>query len=170
MRQNRLLTAVLGGAALGALMLAGCAPKQKPRGPTPFDLTVVEDCYTVDLFTTVEVEEPGEVPDDWKGYSGRWGGAAWDGKWCHDLFVLSIASNGEVEVMELHAPYEQWGKQATAFRRKGFITDDGRLHLRYSGVDIEYWLENGRLHGLRREGEGELRIALTRTVNSRFGS
>lgn len=166
MRQFRILAAL----AAGVAALAACAPKQTKRGPTPFDKTVVADCYTVDLFTEAPISEPTDVPDEWKGYSGVWGAAAWDGKWCHDLHVLDIAANGEVEVMELHAPFEQWGKQATAFRRKAFIGKDGRLRLRYGGIDIEYWLENGRLHGLRKEGGGELRIALTRNGNKAFGS
>ncbi|MEM7525116.1 MAG: hypothetical protein AAF360_15445 [Pseudomonadota bacterium] len=163
MSTTRFLT--IAGCALGALALVACQPKPTAKGPTAFDKTVVADCYTVDLFTIAEVQEPeGDVPGDWRGYSGKWGGAAWEGKWCHDLHVLSIGADGEVEVMELHAPYEQWGKQATAFRRKGFINDEGRLRLRYSGVDIEYWLVNGRLHGVRTEGGGEMRIALTPKV------
>ncbi|MEO0359995.1 MAG: hypothetical protein AAF322_02755 [Pseudomonadota bacterium] len=168
MTQIRWRSVAICGAAAAGLLVAGCASKPEPKGPTPFDKTVVADCYTVDLFTKTDVVEPTDVPDEWRGFSGRWGGAAWDGKWCHDLHVLSIDETGEVEVMELHAPYEQWGKTATAFRRKAYISKDGRLRLRYAGVDIEYWLEDGRLHGLRREGSSQLRIALSRGVNKRF--
>lgn len=154
-----------------AAISAACAPKLKKTGPTPYDKTVVKDCYTVDLFTVANIEEPGDgVPSDWAQYSGEWGKAAWDGKWCHDLLVTKIHEDGAVEVMELHAPYEPWGKQATAFRRKGRITSEGRLRITYTGVSIEYWIENGRLYGLRREGGGEMRIALSPGKNARFGA
>ncbi|MFN3259777.1 MAG: hypothetical protein ACE37J_04375 [Pikeienuella sp.] len=156
-------------AALG-LALTGCAPKrQEAAGPTPYDRTVVNDCYTVDLFTVAKVETPGpDVPAEWAGFSGKWGSAAWDGKWCHDLHILKIAASGEVDLMDLHAPYEPWAKPATAFRRKGFITKEGRLRVSYGAVIAEYWLENGRLYGLRKEGSGELRIAMLPRVNSRL--
>lgn len=158
MRISRVQTAV---AVAAVALIAACAPPQKRAGPTPYDKTVKADCYTVDLFTVANVETPAGVPSEWQGYSGKWGGGAWEGKWCHDLHVLKIDPDGSVEVMELHAPYEDWGKQATAFRRKGRITDEGRLRLIYSGVAVEYWLNNGRLYGVREEGGGKMRIALT---------
>ena len=156
---------------LSTALIVGCAPKRAAKGPTPFDKTVVQDCYTVELFTVAEIEPPGaDVPAEWAAFSGKWGKAAWDGKWCHDLHVLTIAADGSVVAMELHAPYEPWGKPATAFRRTGRIGDDGRLRIRYSGVVVEYWVENGRLYGLRKEGGGVLRIALQPGTNSGFGS
>ncbi len=161
-----------GAAALaGAMAAAGCSSTQKTTavGPTPYDRTVVEDCYTVDLFTVAKVETPGkDVPSEWAGFSGKWGSAAWDGKWCHDLYVLKIAPTGEAEVMDLHAPYDPWNKPATAFRRKAFFTKDNRLRVSYGAVIVEYWLENGRLYGLRKEGSGELRIAMLPRVNSKL--
>lgn len=152
------------------LALTACSSEKKvASGPTPYDKTVVNDCYTVDLFTVAKVEEPdANVPSAWAAYSGKWGSAAWDGKWCHDLYVLKIAASGEVEVMDLHAPYEPWAKPATAFRRKGWISKDGRLRVSHGRVVSEYWLENGRLYGLRKEGNGELRIAMLPRVNSRL--
>lgn len=154
-----------------AVLAASCTPGPKKSGPTPFDKTVVQDCYTVDLFTVANIEEPdANVPSDWAKYSGEWGKAAWDGKWCHDLLVTKIHEDGAVDVLELHAPYEPWGKPATAFRRKGRITKDGRLRISYSGVSVEYWIENGRLYGLRREGGGEMRIALSPGKNAGLGA
>lgn len=154
-----------------AVLATACAPKREARGPTPFDKTVVADCYTVELFTVADIEPPGsDVPVEWAAYSGKWGKAGWDGKWCHDLHVLSIDAAGNVVVMELHAPYEPWGRQATAFKRTGKIGQDGRLRVSYSGVLNEYWVQNGRLYGLRKEGGGALRIALSRGTNSGLGS
>ena len=102
--------------------------------------------------------------------SGKWGKAAWGGKGCHDLHVTKILADGSVEVMELHAPYEPWGRHATAFRRQGRITKEGRLRLVYSGVSVEYWVQNGRLYGLRSEGGGQMRIAIQPGTNSGLGS
>lgn len=161
-------TALVGG--LAALALAACSSgEKKAAGPTPYDRTVVEDCYTVDLFTVAPIEQPEEdVPAEWAAFSGKWGSAAWDGKWCHDLHVLNIASNGDVEVMDMHAPYEPWRKPATAFRRKGRISKDGRLRVSHSGVIKEYWVKDGRLYGLRKEGNGQLRISMLPRVNTKF--
>ena len=169
MRFNLLGAVALSAAA--AALAVGCAPKRTATGPTPYDRTVVADCYTVELFTVADIEPPGaDVPAEWAAYSGIWGKAAWEGKWCHDLHVMKIEADGSVEVMELHAPYEPWGKPATAFRRQGRITDEGRLRIRYSGVVVEYWVQNGRLYGLRKEGGGSMRIALQPGSNSGLGS
>ncbi|MEM7546336.1 MAG: hypothetical protein AAF367_12430 [Pseudomonadota bacterium] len=158
-----------GLAALVVVGLAACTPTVKKAGPTPYDKTVVDDCYTVDLFTVAQIQEPeADVPSEWARYSGKWGSAAWEGKWCHDLYVLKIEPTGAVEVMSLHAPYEPWGKTATAFRRKGVITKDGRLRVPFRGGLMEYWVKNGKLYGDRKEGNGVLRIAMLPRVNAKF--
>lgn len=163
-----------GAAALAGVvtiaLLASCSQKKtSPPAPTAFERTTVEDCYTVDLFDEPKVEKPGSnIPAEWAAFSGRWGSAAWDGKWCHDLHVLKIAADGEVDVMDLHAPYDPWGKPATAFRRKGKISSDGRLRVTRSGVLREYWVQNGKLYGVRKEGTAELRIAMLPRVNRKF--
>lgn len=148
-------------AAIGAALTA-CAPKPKPSGPTPFDRTVKADCYTVDMFTSTAPEPLGsDVPTEWHGFLGSWGGAAWAGQWCHDLHIIAVRSTGEVEMIEAHAPFPERGIEATAFRRIGRIDGDGRLRIRYKDVQVEYWMEKGRLHGLRKDGGGQMRIALT---------
>ncbi len=147
-----------------ALAAAGCASeKPAPRATTAFAETVDPSCYTVDLFTPPNFVEPnGEVPDGWRGFTGRWGGGAWAGEWCHDLYVLEVQPDGLVRLIETHAPYEAWGKPATAFRRTARIGDDGRLRLAYGRVQIEYWIEDGRLLGLREEDGRRQRIMMTR--------
>lgn len=164
-------TRAIAAIALAALALTACAPKTVKKGPTPYDATVVADCYTVELFTVAKIETPSaEVPAAWAAYSGKWGKAAWEGKWCHDLHVTKINADGTVEVMSLHAPYEPWGKPATAFRRKAYMTKDNHLRVLYSGVEIDYWIENGRLYGLRKEGGGQMRIALSPGANPGLGT
>lgn len=168
----RIGTVKAGLASLLIVALASsCAEKIEPKGPTPYDLTMVKDCYTVELFTVAEVQEPkAEVPPEWNRFLGVWGKAAWEGKWCHDLHVLNIEEDGTVEIMELHAPYEPWGKPATAFRRKGRMTKENHLRVLYSGVEVEYWIENGRLYGERSEGGGRMRIALSPGANPGLGT
>lgn len=160
--------AAIGG--LSAVVLVACtSSKDVETGSSAYDKTVVKDCYTVDLFTEAPIEAPAsDVPAEWAAFSGAWGSAAWDGKWCHDLHVMKIESDGDVEVMDLHAPYEPWAKPATAFRRKGRISKDGHLRVRHTGVVKEYWVRDGRLYGLRKEGNGELRIEMLPRVNKRF--
>lgn len=150
--------------ALGAI--AACAPqgpKQAP-GPTAFDRTVDKSCYTVEIDSPAKIREPAAtVPKSLSAFSGRWGGGAWGGKWCHDLHVLSVEPNGEAVVIEAHAPYEPWGKNATAFKRKAVVSPDGRMRMIYKGVVIEYWVaDDGSLHGLRKEGDAEHKIKLSR--------
>lgn len=163
--------AALVAASFAIMTVAGCSFGEKKRasGPTPFDKTMVDDCYTVDLFSPAKIEKPGkDVPAEWRKFSGKWGSAAWDGKWCHDLYVMKINPDGSVNVMDLHAPYEPWGKPATAFRRKAWFSKDGRLHVAHGSVKAEYWIKDGRLYGLRKEGSGALRIAMQPRVNKRL--
>lgn len=152
---------ILGVAALG-VAVTGCAPKRAATGPTPYDKTVDAGCYTVDLFTPAAVATPtDDVPTEWRGYLGKWGGGAWEGKWCHDLYVLSITPDGKVDVISAHAPFPEWGREATAFRRQGLISKDGRLTIRFKDVVVEYRLENGRLLGDRKQGNAMMRIKLS---------
>lgn len=152
---------IMAFAALG-VALAGCAPKRVATGPKLYDRTVDAGCYTVDLFTPSNVTTPtSDVPAEWHGYLGKWGGGAWEGKWCHDLYVLSINPDGKVDVISAHAPFPEWGREATAFRRQGLIGKDGRMTLRFKDVVIEYRLQNGSLLGDRVQNKAKMRIKLS---------
>ena len=152
------------------LALAACSSSDRSSSTVataaavdPYMMTRDDSCYTVDLFTPARIKVPGrEVPEEWRGFSGRWGGGAWEGEWCHDLYVLEIKPDGTVHVIDTHAPLPEWGKLATAFRRTGRIDDDGRLRLSYGHVDVEYWLQEGKLLGHRDEGRGLWEIAMVR--------
>lgn len=160
--------AVLAG--LLASLSAACAgnvAEQPSPARVAHEATVRPDCYTVDLFKPEELVTPVEaVPAAWTGYVGRWGDAAWDGEWCHDLYVLEVRPDGRVSVIETHAPYPEWGKPVTAYRRTAKIGEDGRLRLDYGSTRVEYWLEDGKLYGLRREGGVRRRIALSREASA----
>ena len=146
-----------------AAALAGCASAPEKTAQDPYLATRNDRCYTVDLFTPTPIRTPGrEVPEDWRAFSGRWGGGAWAGEWCHDLYVVEIRPSGEVTVVDTHAPLPAWGKPATAFKRTAQIDRDGRLRMAFGNTRVEYWLEDGLLHGIRNEGQGDWPIAMTR--------
>jgi hypothetical protein len=153
---------LIGVVAVGAL--AGCmSSAPPPRTDVAFEETRDASCYTVDLFTKPRFVKPGDnVPRNWRDFAGVWGGGAWDGQWCHDLYILEVQPDGLVRLIETHAPYEPWGKRATAFQRTGRIGEDGRLRLRYGRTVSEYWVENGTLFGRQDEAGDIRRIALSR--------
>jgi len=145
-----------------ACLAAGCAEKQ-PQTTVPFAATVDSACYTVDLFGKVAWRRPEQaVPATASAFHGRWGGGKWDGQWCHDLYVLDVRPDGTAQVIETYAPLPAWGKRATAFKRTARIDGDGRLRLGYGEVEVEYWIEDGKLFGLRTEGGTQRRIVLNR--------
>jgi hypothetical protein len=146
-----------------ALLAAGCAGGNRQPAVDVLADTRDSSCYTVDLFTKVEFQEPeANVPSDWRGFAGKWGGGKWGGRWCHDLYVLNVMPDGQVNIVETYAPYEPWGKRASAFRRTAQIDRDGRLRVAYGRVKMEYWLEDGELRGMREENGDRHLIALAR--------
>lgn len=154
-------------ALVACATLTGCLglwgkEEPAPPPPPPVELTR-DDCYTVVMFSDATIEKPGaDVPEAWKEYLGVWVKGAWDGKWCHDLYVTKIEPSGDVEVIEAHGPYDPWAKPATAFRRTGHIDEDGKLHLSYGPIRVVYELQDGVLSASRREGTSRLEAKLSR--------
>lgn len=149
------------------MALSGClgTEKQAKVTPKPQPTQVyTKDCYTVDLFTEVKVEEPPEnVPERYTRFLGKWGGGAWNDVWCHDLLVSRVYPDGQVELVDMHAPYEPWNQPATAYRRVGWIDGDGRLHFNYGKQKATYQIVDGKLVGTRNgTGLGTLRVTLHR--------
>lgn len=171
-----LSAALLGACATGAPEApagAGAATSftdVASRAPTALvahEATARPDCYTVDIYPGTAIVQKGEgAPDGYRDYLGRWGAAAWDGVWCHDLHVLDVRPDGAVTVIEAHAPYPEWGRAVSAYRRTGHFDDQNRLHLSYGPTEVVYWLEDGMLYGVRAEGDVERRIAMTRKSRS----
>lgn len=122
------------------------------------------ECYTVDLFTDVKVEAPPDgLPPRYVQYLGRWGKGAWNGVWCHDLLISRVYSDGQVELVDMHAPYEPWNQPAMAFRRVGWIDGEGRLHFNYGAEKATYRIVDGTMKGTRRvNGVGILKIEMSR--------
>ena len=130
----------------------------------PKEAVYTKDCYTVDLFTEVRVEAPPEgVPEHYSRFLGKWGGGAWNDVWCHDLLVSRVYPDGQVELVDMHAPYAPWNQPATAFRRVGWIDAEGRLHFNYGKHKATYEIVDGKLVGVRSgSGLGILRVKLHR--------
>ena len=159
-----LWTGFSAGLVIALMMVSGCQkppPPKKISSASIYDQTEDPDCYTVDLFSANDLVAPVEtLPPEWALFAGRWGGGAWGGVWCHDLHVLEVRPDGSVLLIEAHAPYEPWGKRATAFKRTGRIGEDGHLRILYGKVEAEYWIQNGRMLGSRNEGAGPMIVAL----------
>jgi len=129
----------------------------------PVEKVVNSDCYTVDLFTKTKVEKPAaDVSEMNRQFLGKWGGGAWNDVWCHDLLVTKVHGDGRVELIDMHAPHEDWNQPATAFRRVGRIDDEGNLRFAYGTERISYHIANGKLVGSRSGMLGNLQVELVR--------
>ncbi len=152
------MTRAISAAAM--LLLAACASEpvetvaSKPKIIQP-------ECTTVVPYTPLKMRKPkNDVPEAWRAFAGFWGGGAWDGAVCHDLWVMNVEDDGTVEIFDAHGP--GFGYDATGFARKGKINGDGRMTVRKGAATVEYWIENGQLHGVRRQGKVRSRIILLR--------
>ncbi|MEM1344403.1 MAG: hypothetical protein AAGI34_07455 [Pseudomonadota bacterium] len=124
------------------------------------------ECKSVELFRPPQVKRPAkDVPEDFARWYGAWGGGVWNGTWCHDLIVLSVAADGAVEVLDMHAPSPEYNRPATIFKRRGRIQPDGSLRFRHGVVQRHYELHDGVVHGLRQGDSfsgGALRVVMSR--------
>ncbi|MEM0922797.1 MAG: hypothetical protein AAGF44_04370 [Pseudomonadota bacterium] len=145
------------------LTVLGCAPPpKKVEKSKDYSAFLDSSCYTVDLFDRHEiVPASASVPQGFRGYLGDWGNGAWNGKWCHDLRVLSVSPSGEVDLLDMHAP-KTATSPATVFRRKAIIDRDGNLRFTYDKETHVYRLEGRFLVGKRIGDHGEFEIAMTR--------
>lgn len=135
---------------LGAALLAGACSFGPKEAPPP---ARSGPCYTVDLFDKYRIKKPGAgVNAEMAALLGEWGNGAWDGEWCHDLYVLEVRKDGVAKVIETFGPSQNWGRRAAAFRRTGSVSRDGVLTLTAGNVVSKYRVRNGQLHGERREG------------------
>ena len=147
--------ALFGALAAG---LSGCADKPKPK----MDAKLIQpDCYTVDPYHPIKIHKAAKgVPDNMKKFLGAWGGGAWNGTVCHDLWITEVDPDGETVMFDAHGP--GFTREATAFTRKGVITSDGHLKVRKGPAEVEYWIKDGRMYGERREGNLVYHIIMTR--------
>ena len=125
---RRLMMAVL------ATALAGCIqPQKKPVAVAP-DLSdqLKIGCYTVDLFDPYRIEYPtAGVPAEHVKFLGVWKDGAWNGTWCHDLYITEVRADGTVTLLDAYGPNLNRGWEAQVYKRTGLITDGV---LRFDGV------------------------------------
>ncbi len=148
--------------ALGAaLALAGCV-QPKPKPTVDLSKNLKPGCYTVDLFTPYRIEYPGaDVPADARQFLGVWKNGAWNGDWCHDLYVTKVHADGRVEALDAHGPSPYTGVDATAFKRTGSIKN-GVMTFRVDGFPVRYRIVDGFLIGNRKVINGTLDITMSR--------
>ena len=117
------------------------------------------DCYTVDPYQPIKIAKPDpKASTQASAFLGAWGAGAWDGRVCHDLWVMDVDAAGNVVMFDAHGP--GYRNEATAFLRKGVIEPDGRIHVRKGGAMVTYWIENGVLYGERETGTSHARIVM----------
>ncbi len=150
---------VIGLVALGLLTACGesKAPAPQPVAAAPLD----PECRTVVVFDSTKISKPpSDLPDAWKAFSGVWGKAGWNNNtWCHDLYVMKIDEDGKVALMDTHGP--GGGHDGTAFARVGKLGDDNRLRFYADGLEREYWIEDGKLMGVKHlSGNRTMTIAM----------
>ncbi|MEM9099296.1 MAG: hypothetical protein AAGC79_12320 [Pseudomonadota bacterium] len=156
------------------VVLAACGPEKKAAAPAPEALPTYanlrdSDCYTVDLFDPVQIKAPGsDVPVQYHGFLGEWGGGAWNGKWCHDLVIYEVRANGEVELLSMHAPNFEIGYPPTVFKRTAVIDINNTLRLVAGDDRMVYNLDRQFLVGKRTGKRGDYQIALTRKGSAPF--
>lgn len=150
-------------AIFAVLAVAGCGGK-KPEAVAVVDAgdKLKPDCYTVDLFDPFTVESPpAELADEASGFLGVWKNGAWNGDWCHDLYVTRVGADGQVEVLDAYGPLRASGLEATVFRRKGTLKN-GVLRFQSHGGMVEYRRNGEYLVGERKGVLGEFEIFMTR--------
>lgn len=155
-------------AALAAclVLLAACSGGGEARraaaaDPAAAAVLMQPDCYTVDLFQQPRYVSPGsDVPATHGAYLGHWGGGAWNGLVCHDLWVLNVDAAGRVLMIDAHGP--GFRADATVFERVGRIDENGRLKVRKGRAQVEYQLVDGELRGTRTVGGQTIRIRMNR--------
>jgi len=139
------------------LLLLGCAEKPKEVVQKEPEITTRPDCYTVVLFDKHPIVPPVEgVPAEYARFLGQWKQGAWNGEWCHDLLITEVMKDGQVRMVDMHAPYEPWGQPASAFQRIGRIDKDGNLNVRYGTESVRYRVEKGQLVAHRSGVHGDL--------------
>ena len=151
-------------AFLALIAFAGCADKDQPAGVAVATLAdrLNPTCYTVDLFDPFTLEKPApDVPPETKAFLGVWKHGAWNGQWCHDLYVTRVGADGNVEVLDAYGPYSAAGIEATVFKRKGRIKD-GVLTFHSQGGTVEYRLDGEYLVGTRKGTLGNMEITMSR--------
>lgn len=151
------------------LALAGCdllGPRKKPE-PVVADLSkrLKVGCYTVDLFDPYKLKSPAAgVPIGNSRFIGVWKDAAWNGEWCHDLYITEVRPDGGVTLLDAYGPYKRQGREATVFKRQAKISNGVLSFTSIGEAKVSYRLSaDGRyLLGKRTDIGGDYDITMLR--------
>lgn len=150
-----------------ALLLCACETAEK-KAPPPVkghadNLSL--GCYTVDLFDPYRLEFPkaGVRREDSK-FLGAWKDAAWNGEWCHDLYITEVLPDGTVTLLDAYGPYLKQKREATVFKRRGTLKEGVLSFTSVGGASVSYQLsEDGDyLLGNRIDALGRYVITMAR--------
>ena len=120
------------------------------------------DCYTVDLFGTNRVEKPSsDVPAENAAFLGVWGNGAWNGEWCHDIYVLDVRADGTATIVDTHGYFDKYGQVPSAFKRTARI-EKGVLRFAHGLGIYRYQIIDGFLVGESSGRFGDLTVVLSR--------
>lgn len=156
-------------AVLAAITVAGCGGSDSKDEVAVDAPALSPGCYTVDLFDPFTIKAPPpEIAEEADDFLGVWMNGAWDGKWCHDLYVTSVNADGSVEVLDAYGPYVPAGVEATVFRREGHLKD-GVLTLHSQGATVTYHRDGAYLVGTRKGAYGDFDIIMSREKNVAIG-
>jgi len=148
-------------ALASAVALTACV-QPKPKKTVDLSDKLSPGCYTVDLFDPYQIEYPAtEVSAENRKFLGVWKNGAWNGNWCHDLYVTKVYADGRVDLIDTHGPNPHSGIDATAFKRSGRI-QDGILFVQSNGVTTRYRIVQDFLVGERTDIYGDFEITLSR--------
>lgn len=160
--------------ALGAIamLVAGCElvkPAPPPPAPQlvgdPHKAKLIMGCYTIDLFDPYRINYPPPgVSAQQAGFLGVWKNAAWNGDWCHDLYVIDIGSDGAVTVIDAYGPFVAAGVEAFVFQRTGRIEDGVLSFTSVGNAQVSYRLskDGNYLLGERVDAGGQREITMSR--------
>ena len=153
---------ILALCALG--VLAACAQPKKPEVKVDLSKKLSPGCYTVDLFDPYQLEFPeAAVPADARKFLGVWQNGAWNGEWCHDLYVTKVLADGTVEVLDAYGPSASQKHEASVFKRTGRIKDGVLTFISHRNTPVSYRLVDGFLVGERKSVFGSAEITMSRT-------
>ena len=158
-------------AVIAVVALVGCAEEKPVEVAVEVDPSakLSPGCYTVDLFDPYTIENPApEIAQEAHKFLGVWKDGAWNGTWCHDLYVMQVATDGSVTVLDAYGPYHNAGMEATAFRRIGTLKD-GVLSFHSRGGRVEYRRDGEYLVGTRKGTLGKMEITMSRQQNVAIG-
>ena len=151
----------------GALALTACEmkPKTKPATSASHADNLKLGCYTVDLFDPYRLQFPTKgVPRENSRFIGAWKDAAWNGEWCHDLYITEVRPDGTVTLLDAYGPSTKQNREATVFKRQAVIKDGELVFTSIGGASVTYRLsKNGEyLIGRRVDALGKYNITMAR--------